>query len=143
MKSTFMPKPADAQRQWWVLDAEGQTLGRLATKAAALLRGKHKATFTPFMDMGDNVIIINADKVVLSGKKLEQKQYVRYTGYPGGLRKKSYAEFLRDQPEKAVEKAVFGMLPHNRLGRKARKKLFVYRGPEHPHMAQQPKPYEG
>lgn len=136
-----MAKDAEVSRAWLVLDATGKPLGRLATEAARLLRGKHKAIFTPHVDTGDYVIIINADKVLLTGNKLKQKLYTHYSGYPGGLKVMTYDKFLATRPEQAVEKAVKGMLPHNRLGRATGKKLKVYAGAEHPHAAQQPVPH--
>jgi large subunit ribosomal protein L13 len=138
---TFSPKPADVQREWIVIDAADVVLGRLASQTAALLRGKHKATFAPHMDMGDFVIIVNAEKVALTGAKLEKKMAYRHSGYPGGLTATSYTELLEKHPTRAVEKAVRGMLPKNSLGRAQLKKLKVYAGAEHPHAAQQPKPY--
>lgn len=138
MRTTYMAKPADISRKWYVIDAEGKALGRLASLAASILRGKHKPEFTPHIDTGDHVIIINAAKVLLTGKKRGTKEYRYYTGYPGGLRRIPYARLLAERPEKAVEVAVRGMLPHNRLGRAMARKLKVYRGPEHPHAAQQP-----
>ena len=138
---TFSPKPADIQREWLVIDATDVVLGRLATQAAALLRGKHKTTFAPHMDMGDYVVIINADKVSLSSNKAEQKRAYRHSGFPGGLKSVTYTELLEKNPERAVEKAVRGMLPKNTLGREQFRKLKVYRGAEHPHVAQQPKPF--
>jgi large subunit ribosomal protein L13 len=138
---TFSPKPADVQRDWIVIDAADVVLGRLASQTAALLRGKHKATFAPHMDMGDFVIIVNAEKVALTGAKLEKKMAYRHSGYPGGLTATSYTELLEKHPTRAVEKAVRGMLPKNSLGRAQIKKLKVYAGAEHPHAAQQPKPY--
>jgi large subunit ribosomal protein L13 len=139
---TFSPKDSDITRQWHVIDASGVVLGRLASQAAVLLRGKHKPIFAPHVDTGDFVIIINADKVALSGNKLEQKQAYRHSGYPGGLRSVSYGELMEKHPERAVEKAVRGMLPKNSLGRKTLRKLKVYAGPDHPHQAQQPVPFE-
>ena len=139
---TFTPKPGDIERRWHVIDANDVVLGRLATQAAVLLRGKHKATFAPHIDMGDFVIIINADKVALTGKKREQKLAYRHSGYPGGLRSVSYTELLEKNPQRAVEKAIRGMLPKNSLGREVLSKLKVYVGPEHPHAAQQPVPFE-
>ena len=139
---TYSPKAGDAQPKWHVIDATDVVLGRLAVTAATLLRGKHKATFAPHMDQGDFVIIINADKVVLTGKKREQKRAYRHSGYPGGLKSVTYGELLEKAPEKAVMKAVWGMLPKNKLGRAQLKKLRVFAGPEHPHAAQQPEPYE-
>lgn len=138
---TYSPKPGDITRQWHVIDATDVVLGRLASQAATLLRGKHKPTFAPHMDMGDFVIIINADKVALTGAKAEQKRAYRHSGYPGGLKSRTYAEMLESHPEKAVEKAIRGMIPKNSLGRQQLSKLKVYRGGEHPHAAQQPKPY--
>ena len=138
---TYSPKPGDITRQWHVIDATDVVLGRLASQAATLLRGKHKPTFAPHMDMGDFVIIINADKVALTGAKAEQKRAYRHSGYPGGLKSRTYAEMLESHPEKAVEKAIRGMIPKNSLGRQQLSKLKVYRGAEHPHAAQQPKPY--
>jgi large subunit ribosomal protein L13 len=136
---TFSPKPADVKRDWVIIDATDVVLGRLATHAATILRGKNKATFAPHMDMGDFVIIINADKVVLTGNKAAQKNAYRHSGYPGGLRATSYTELLEKNPERAVEKAIRGMLPKTSLGRDQFRKLKVYAGSEHPHAAQQPK----
>ncbi|MHB1127446.1 MAG: 50S ribosomal protein L13 [Bacillota bacterium] len=136
--TTFFAKPGQVDRKWFVIDATDKTLGRLATEVAVLLRGKHKPIFTPFVDTGDHVIIVNADKVKLTGKKLQQKQYIRHSGYPGGLKTMSYQTLLQRNPEKAVYAAVQGMIPHNRLGRQALKKLRVYRGATHPHQSQQP-----
>jgi large subunit ribosomal protein L13 len=138
---TFSPKPADVQREWVVIDATDIVLGRLASHAATLLRGKHKPTFAPHMDMGDFVIIINAEKVALTGAKLAQKLAYSHSGYPGGLSSMTYSEMLAKHPTRAVEKAVRGMLPKNSIGRAQLTKLKVYAGPEHPHAAQQPKPY--
>lgn len=136
--STFMAKSSEINKKWYIVDAEGKPLGRLATEVARLLRGKHKPIFTPHVDTGDFVIVINAEKVVLTGKKLEQKQYFRHSGYPGGLKTMTYDRLLKEKPELAVEKAVKGMLPHNRLGRAQISKLKVYSGADHPHTAQQP-----
>lgn len=141
MTRTFSPTPADIQREWVVIDATDIVLGRLATHAAVLLRGKHKPTFANHMDMGDFVIIVNADKVALTGQKAAQKKAYRHSGYPGGLTAVTYAELLEKNPVRAVEKAVRGMLPKNSIGRAQLKKLKVYAGPEHPHQAQQPKPF--
>lgn len=138
---TFTPTPKDIDRQWHVIDATDVVLGRLASQTATLLRGKHKPTFAPHMDMGDFVIIINADKVALTGSKLEQKKAYRHSGYPGGLTSTSYAELLEKNPVRAVEKAVKGMLPKNRLADQVFTKLKVYEGAEHPHAAQQPKEF--
>lgn len=142
MTRTFSPTPADIKREWLVIDATDVVLGRLATHAAALLRGKHKPTFAPHMDMGDHVIIVNADKVVLTGQKAAQKRAYRHSGYPGGLSSVTYTELLEKNPARAVEKAIRGMLPKNTLGREQLKKLKVYVGAEHPHQAQQPRPYQ-
>ena len=139
---TFSPKDSDITRQWHVIDATDVVLGRLASHVAVLLRGKHKPIFAPHVDTGDFVIVINADKVALSGAKLEDKKAYRHSGYPGGLRAISYADLMAKHPERAVEKAVKGMLPKNSLGRKTLTKLKVYAGPAHPHQAQQPQPYE-
>ncbi|WP_327043716.1 50S ribosomal protein L13 [Microbispora sp. NBC_01189] len=135
---TFSPKPNDVERQWYVIDATDVVLGRLASQVAILLRGKHKPIFAPHVDTGDFVVVINAGKVALSGNKLEQKKAYRHSGYPGGLRAVSYGELMEKRPDRAVEKAVRGMLPKNSLGRKMAKKLKVYAGAEHPHQAQQP-----
>ncbi|MFC0040321.1 MULTISPECIES: 50S ribosomal protein L13 [Actinomadura] len=139
---TYTPKPADVQRQWHVIDATDVVLGRLASQAAQLLRGKHKPIYAPHLDTGDFVVIINADKVALSGNKREQKRAYRHSGYPGGLRSISYGDLLDKDPRKAVEKAIKGMLPKNTLGRQMFRKVKVYAGPEHPHQAQQPVPFE-
>lgn len=139
---TYSPKPGDADRQWHVIDATDIVLGRLASQTATLLRGKHKATFAPHMDMGDFVIIINAEKVALTGAKLEKKRAYRHSGFPGGLKSVSYAELLEKNPVEAVEKAVRGMLPKNTIAAQQLHKLKVYRGAEHPHAAQQPKTFE-
>lgn len=139
---TYTPKPGDISRQWHVIDATDVVLGRLASQTATLLRGKHKPTFAPHMDMGDFVIIINAEKVALTGSKLEQKRAYRHSGYPGGLSSTSYAELLEKNPVRAVEKAVRGMLPKTSLAAQQLSKLKVYRGAEHPHAAQQPETFE-
>jgi large subunit ribosomal protein L13 len=136
--STFTPTPADITRAWHVVDADGMVLGRLATEVARILRGKHKAIFAPHVDTGDHVIIVNADKVVLSSDKASKKFAYRHTGYPGGLRKTSYTQMMAEKPQVAVHKAVKGMLPKNRLGRAMISKLKVYAGPDHPHAAQGP-----
>ncbi len=128
----------DIDKKWYVVDAEGQTLGRMATRIADILRGKHKPIYTPHMDTGDFVVVINAEKVVVTGKKAEQKEYQRYSGYPGGLKKISFQRMLNTHPERIIEHAVRGMIPHNRLGRAVIKKLKVYAGPAHPHESQQP-----
>ncbi|MDH6140836.1 MULTISPECIES: 50S ribosomal protein L13 [Kitasatospora] len=139
---TYSPKPGDVQRQWHVIDANDVVLGRLASQAANLLRGKHKAIYAPHVDTGDFVIIINADKVHLSGNKKTQKLAYRHSGFPGGLRSVRYDDLLANNPEKAVEKAIKGMIPKNSLGRQMLSKLKVYAGPVHPHAAQQPVPFE-
>jgi len=141
MTRTFAPKAENITREWLVIDATDVVLGRLASHVAALLRGKHKATFANHVDTGDFVIVVNADKVALTGQKLAQKLAYRHSGYPGGLTATSYAELLETKPERVIEKAVRGMLPKNSLGRAQFTKLKVYSGPEHPHAAQQPKPY--
>ena len=139
---SFSAKPAQAQadQKWWVIDAEGKPLGRMALKIATILRGKNKPTFTPHVDTGDFVIVVNAKKVLLTGRKLEQKQYVRHSGEPGGFRSVSYGELLERKPELPIQKAVKGMLPKNTLGRELLTKLKVYPGPDHPHAAQKPQP---
>jgi large subunit ribosomal protein L13 len=139
---TFSPKAGDIQRQWHVVDASDVILGRLASQVAVLLRGKHKPIYAPHMDTGDFVIVVNAEKIALSGKKLEQKHAYRHSGYPGGLTAVAYADLMAKHPERAVEKAVKGMLPKNTLGRQQLRKLKVYAGPEHPHEAQRPAPFE-
>ena len=141
MTRTFTPKAAEVTREWVVIDATDVVLGRLASHAAALLRGKHKATFANHIDSGDFVIIVNAEKVALTGQKLQKKLAYRHSGYPGGLSSVTYAELLEKNPVRAVEKAVRGMLPKNSLGAQQLRKLKVYRGPEHPHGAQLPKTY--
>lgn len=138
---TFTPKPDDVERSWYVIDATDVVLGRLASQAAQLLRGKHKPVFAPHVDAGDYVIVINADKVALTGNKRETKLAYRHSGYPGGLRSVKYSELLEQRPELAVEKAIKGMLPHNKLADQQIKKLKVYRGAEHPHAAQQPQTF--
>ena len=138
---TYSPKASELKNEWLIIDATDVVLGRLATHAAALLRGKHKPTFAPHLDNGDFVIIINADKIALTGAKLLQKKAYRHSGYPGGLTATTYAELLEKSPEKAVEKAIKGMLPRTKLGNAQLGKLKVYRGAEHPHAAQQPKPF--
>jgi large subunit ribosomal protein L13 len=139
---TISAREEDVQRDWYVVDAQGQTLGRLATRTAAILRGKHKPNFTPHVDCGDYVIIINAEKVHVTGQKMRQKKYYRHSGYPGGLTEISLRDQLQKFPNRVLEAAVRGMLPKNRLGRRVFKKLKVYPGPNHPHEAQQPKPME-
>lgn len=139
---TISAKEAEIQRDWYVIDAQGQTLGRLATHTATVLRGKHKPLYTPHVDCGDYVIIINAEKVHVTGQKMSQKKYYRHSGYPGGLKEISLRDQLQKFPERVLESAVRGMLPKNRLGRQMFKKLKIYPGPNHPHQAQQPKPME-
>jgi large subunit ribosomal protein L13 len=141
-QKTFSAKPAEAhkQRTWWVIDAEGKPLGRLASAIATVLRGKNKPTFTPHVDTGDFVIVVNAQKVKLTGNKLEQKEYVRHSGEPGGFRREPYGALLQRKPELPITKAVKGMLPKNTLGRELLTKLKVYAGPDHPHAAQKPQP---
>lgn len=141
-KITKSFRKEDVQHDWWVVDASGLTVGRMASQVAALLRGKHKAIFTPHVDCGDCVIVINADKVKMEGKRAEQKEYLRHTGYPGGQRSEKFKELINTKPERIVEYAVAGMLPKNRLGRQIIKKLKVYGGAEHPHAAQTPKEYK-
>ena len=139
---TFSPKPGDITRQWYVIDASDVVLGRLATHAAALLRGKHKPTFAPHVDQGDFVVVINASKIALSGNKSDRTIQHRHSGFPGGLKSMPLGEQLRRDPRKAVEKAVLGMLPKNKLSRQLITKLKVYAGPDHPHQAQKPQPFE-
>lgn len=139
---TYTPKPGDVTRNWYVIDATDIVLGRLASQVANLLRGKHKPIFSSHIDTGDFVVVINAEKVSLSGSKLQQKMDYRHSGFPGGLRATNYAELLATDPRRAVEKAVKGMLPHNKLGNAQISKLKVYAGPTHPHAAQKPQPFE-
>ena len=140
--TTYTPKASDVERSWHVVDAEGLVLGRLATEVANILRGKHKATYTPNIDMGDHVIIVNADKVVLTSGKAEKKLVHRHSGYPGGLKSETYAEKMARKPEQAVMDTIRGMIPKTRLGRAQISKLKVYAGPTHPHSAQTPQPLE-
>ena len=142
MTRTFSPKPADVQRDWVIIDATDIVLGRLASHAATLLRGKHKPTFAPNVDGGDFVIVVNADKVAISGDKLRDKVAYRHSGYPGGLHKRTIGQLMEKHPDRVVEKAIVGMLPKNKLSRQIQRKLHVYAGPEHPHTAQQPVPFE-
>ncbi len=142
MSKTIVPRIADIKADWWVVDARGKRLGRLASRVAMVIRGKHKPTFTPHLDTGDNVIVVNAEKVVLTGRKADQKTYFRHSGYMGGGKHIPFRKMQADFPERVIELAVRGMLPKNRLGRQLRKKLRVYRGPDHPHEAQTPKPLE-
>ena len=139
---TYSPKASEIQRDWYVVDAEGMVLGRLATEVARLLRGKHKPTFAPHLDTGDHVIIINADKVVLTSGKADKKMVYRHSGFPGGLKEQTYADLLGKKPAEAVRGTIRGMMPHTRLGAAQLKKLKVYAGPNHPHAAQQPQPLE-
>ncbi len=139
---TFMAKAHEVQRKWYIVDAEGKTLGRLASEVAKVLRGKNKPEYTPHVDTGDHVIVLNAEKVVLTGKKLDQKLYRHHSLYPGGLKEIKYRAFMQDKPERAVEIAIKGMLPHNSLGRAMFRKLKVYRGTEHDHAAQKPEKLE-
>lgn len=141
MKS-YMARPQQVERKWYVIDAEGQTLGRLASEIARLLRGKTKPQYTPHVDTGDFVIVVNANKVVVSGRKAEQKLYRRHTGYPGGLKEVTYEQMMDRKPAEILRKAVYGMMPKTRLARQQFRKLKIYAGPEHPHEAQTPEPYE-
>lgn len=142
MQTTYMPKPAEIKPTWYVVDAKGKRLGRLASQIAHVLRGKHRPDFAPHVDMGDHVIVVNAAHVRLTGDKLDKKIYYRHSLYPGGLKKRTAREMLETRPERMVELAVWGMLPHNRLGRRQIRKLKVYAGPDHPHQAQKPQPLE-
>ena len=139
---TFVTKPADVQREWYVVDAQGKTLGRLATDIARILRGKHKPTFQPNIDTGDFVIVVNCDKIHVTGNKLNDKMYYCHSGYPGGLRSITLRDQLQKHPDRVIREAVWGMLPHNTLGRQIIKKLKIYRRADHPHAAQKPKPLE-
>lgn len=140
MTKTFSPRASEIERAWWVVDAEGVVLGRLAAEVARILRGKHKPTYAPHLDTGDHVVVVNAAKVLLTGNKRDSKIWYRHSGYPGGLRKINYGRLMQERPQAAVEKAIRGMLPKNRLGRAMARKLRVYAGAEHPHEAQGPKP---
>ncbi|MFL6058730.1 MAG: 50S ribosomal protein L13 [Rubrobacteraceae bacterium] len=141
MKS-YMARPLEVERKWYVVDAEGQTLGRLATEIATILRGKNKPQYTPHVDTGDFVVVVNAEKVVVTGRKAEQKVYRRHSGYPGGLKVTSYEQLMERRPTEILRRAVKGMMPKNRLARQQLRKLKIYAGPEHPHAAQNPQPYE-
>jgi large subunit ribosomal protein L13 len=141
VEKTYVTKQEDVEREWYVVDASGQTLGRLASQVAHVLRGKHKRVYSPSVDAGDYVIVVNAEKVHVTGRKLDQKMYYRYSGYPGGLKATTLRNLLQKHPTRVIEHAVRGMLPKNRLGRRMFKKLKVYAGPDHPHAAQQPKPF--
>ncbi len=138
---TYVPKKDELEKKWWLIDAEGKVLGRLATEIAVLLRGKKNPKYIDFMDSGDFVVVINAEKVKVTGKKMEQKKYYSHSGYPGGLKERTLKELLAKKPEEVIKKAVWGMIPKNRLGRSIHKKLKVYRGTEHPHQAQKPQEY--
>ena len=138
MQTTYMAKPSEVESKWYILDAEGKSLGRVASEAARLLRGKHKPTFTPHIDTGDHVIVINAEKAILTGKKYDQKFAYRHSGYPGGLKSISYRKLMETKPELAMEYAIKGMIPHTRLGRAMMKKVRIYAGAEHQHQAQKP-----
>ncbi len=140
--STFIPSALEIERKWFLVDATGKTLGRLATEAASVLAGKRNPKYVPYIDMGDHVIVVNAEKIRLTGLKADQKVYRRYTGFPGGLREESYTRLLQRRPEKIIEEAVQGMLPKTKMGRKMAGKLKVYRGDKHPHEAQQPQALE-
>ena len=139
---TYAVKASEIERQWWVVDAADQTLGRLATRIATLLEGKHKPTYSPHIDTGDHVVVVNASRIKVTGNKLIQKRYYRHSGYPGGLKEESLQALMARKPELVIERAVKGMLPQNRIGRAMIKKLKVYRGPDHPHQAQQPQAAE-
>ena len=140
MEKTYYPKAGDITREWYMADANGQNLGRFATKVATVLMGKHKPAYTPGVDMGDFVVVVNCERVVVTGNKLEEKIYYRYSGYPGGLKETKLRDMLDKHPDRVIKSAVKGMLPKNKLGRKYLKKLKVYAGPDHPHEAQSPKP---
>ncbi|MCZ8523741.1 MULTISPECIES: 50S ribosomal protein L13 [Paenibacillus] len=142
MRTTYMAKPNEVERKWYIIDATDKTLGRLASEAASILRGKHKPEFTPHVDAGDFVVIINAEKIVLTGKKMQNKMYYRHSLHPGGLKVTSAADMLKNKPERMLELAIHGMLPKNRLGNRIKLKLKVYAGAEHPHQAQQPVVWE-
>lgn len=139
---TYVPKEGEVQKDWHVIDAEGKVLGRVAAEAAKLIRGKHKPQYTPYLDCGDHVIVINAAKAKVTGNKMVKKKYYRHSGYPGGLSEMNYAEMVERFPERAMSLAIKGMLPHNRLGRKLSTNFRVYAGAEHPHVAQNPKPFD-
>jgi large subunit ribosomal protein L13 len=138
MMKSYMARPLEVERKWYVVDAEGKTLGRLATEIARILRGKNKPQYTPHVDTGDFVVVVNADKVVVTGRKAEQKVYRRHSGYPGGMKETSYARMMERKPTEILRKAVHGMMPRTRLGRQQLRKLKIYAGPEHPHAAQSP-----
>lgn len=142
LQKTFTPRPGDIDRAWWLVDAAGLPLGRLSSEVAQVLRGKHKPTFAPHMDMGDFVVVVNAEKVAVTGAKDDGKTYYSHSGYPGGISKRTFAELLEKHPERVVEKAIKGMLPRNKLGRAMARKLRVYAGADHPHRGQDPQPLE-
>jgi large subunit ribosomal protein L13 len=142
VKKTYYPKAGDLTFDWYVVDANGQNLGRLASRVAKVLLGKHKPTFTPGVDTGDFVVVVNCERVTVTGKKLDDKNYYNHSGYPGGMKITNLRDMLATHPERVIERAVWGMLPHNKYGRKVMKKLKVYAGPDHPHQAQQPEPLE-
>jgi large subunit ribosomal protein L13 len=142
MMKSYMARPLEVERKWYVVDAEGRTLGRLATEIATILRGKNKPQYTPHVDTGDFVVVVNAEKVVVTGRKAEQKVYRRHSGYPGGLKETSYERMMERRPTEILRRAVKGMMPKNRLARQQLRKLKIYAGPEHPHAAQNPQPYE-
>jgi large subunit ribosomal protein L13 len=142
VEKTYATKPTDIERKWYVVDAQDETLGRLATKIAAILKGKHKPIYSPHLDVGDFVVVVNADKIHVTGRKMEQKMYYRHSGYPGGLSEISLRDQLVKHPTRVVERAVWGMLPKNALGRQMFRKLKVYAGPDHPHAAQKPEVLE-
>jgi large subunit ribosomal protein L13 len=142
MMKSYMARPLEVERRWHLIDAEGKTLGRLASEIARLLRGKNRPQYTPHVDVGDFVVVVNAEKIAVTGKKAEQKIYRRYTGYPGGLRELSYEDMAERKPTEILRKSVYGMMPKTRLGRQQLSKLKIYAGPEHPHAAQNPQPYE-
>jgi large subunit ribosomal protein L13 len=139
---TYAPKASEIQRDWYVVDADGMTLGRMATEVARVLRGKHKPTYAPYLDTGDHVVVVNADKIVLSAGKADVKQVYRHSGYPGGLKAEAYGDLLARRPADAVRRSIVGMLPKTRLGRQQARKLKIYAGPTHPHAAQKPTPLE-
>lgn len=139
---TFIPKKDELTKKWWLIDAEGKVLGRLASEIAVLLRGKKNPKYIDFMDSGDYVVVVNAEKIRVTGRKIEQKKYYSHSGYPGGLKERTLQELLEKKPEEVIKKAVWGMIPKNKLGRAVYKKLKVYRGPDHPHQAQKPEVYK-
>ncbi len=142
MMKTYVPKMGDVERRWWLIDADGKILGRLASEVAKLLRGKNKPQYADFIDTGDFVVVVNAEKIRVTGKKLEQKRYFSHSGYPGGIKETTLKDLKEKKPEEVIRRAVWGMLPKNKLNRAIHKKLKVYAGPDHPHEAQQPQQYE-